>query len=215
MSANVCPQCHDPADAGLIFCKNCGATLRSPVSLTQSRDQSVSDIPQVRPWVRYWARMFDVYVFSIIIGIFQVMFAPRSLSRSVLATMVMGMIVLLLWVFVESSLLWWFGTTPGKSLFKIRLLLAGSRSIPFSEALVRSFRVWWRGLGAGAPVISLITLSHADDDLTRDSVTSWDREGGFVVVHEKIGPLRVGLAVICFAMFSLLSIAGTLFWFSR
>ena len=41
----------------------------------------------------------------------------------------------------------------------------------------------------------MITLSTAYNDLTQHPITSWDREGGFVVVHEKIGPLRVVIAV--------------------
>jgi hypothetical protein len=30
-----CPQCNAPADDGLIFCRNCGATLRAPQPLTR------------------------------------------------------------------------------------------------------------------------------------------------------------------------------------
>src|SRR5215510_4813843 len=140
-------------------------------------------------WVRYWARMFDVYLFAIVLGIVDTVFSTRSFGRGSLERVGAGMIILFLWVFTESSFLTWFGTTPGRSLFKTRLLFAGSRSIPFSEALVRSFKVWWRGLGAGIPIVTLITLSTAYNDLTQHPITSWDREGGFVVVHEKIGPL--------------------------
>jgi len=126
------------------------------------------------------------------------------------------MIILFLWVFTESSFLTWFGTTPGRSLFKTRSLFAGSRSVPFSEALLCSFKVGWaRGWGAGIPIVTLITLSTAYNDLTQHPITSWDRKGGVVVVHEKIGPLRVVVAVICFAIFRLLSIAGTLSHIAR
>lgn len=53
MNMGFCKQCAAPAEAGLIFCKNCGATLRPPVPLTQSREQkTVSDVPLVAPlWV--------------------------------------------------------------------------------------------------------------------------------------------------------------------
>lgn len=36
---NRCPQCDTPADDGLIFCKSCGAALRTPLTLTQSLAQ--------------------------------------------------------------------------------------------------------------------------------------------------------------------------------
>ncbi len=82
-------------------------------------------------------------------------------------------------------------------------------------ALNRSFKVWWRGFGAGIPIITLFTLSNADRRLTEDSITSWDQEGGFVVAHEKIGVLRLVVAVICLVVFGILSIVGTLLPMAR
>jgi len=212
MSVDVCKQCATPAEAGRIFCKQCGATLQQPVALTELPDPSTGDVPQVRPWVRYWARMFDLNTFGLLLGIVQIAVLPHFLGYGMLTTIGVSMVVLFLWVFVESTLLSWFGTTPGKSLFKTRLLLAGNRSIPFSAALTRSFKVWWRGLAAGIPIISLMTLTNADNDLTKESITSWDREGGFVVVHEKISSLRTIIAVAFFALFGFI---GILVWLAE
>jgi hypothetical protein len=55
-----CKQCAAPADAGLIFCKNCGATLQPPVPLTPTREQNpVSDTPQgLHPWVSKHSLVF-------------------------------------------------------------------------------------------------------------------------------------------------------------
>jgi len=35
-AASRCPQCNTPADDALIFCRNCGAALRTPLPLTHS-----------------------------------------------------------------------------------------------------------------------------------------------------------------------------------
>lgn len=61
-----------------------------------------------------------------------------------------------------------FWNDPGKALLKTRLVLGESQSIPYSLALSRSFKVWWRGLAAGLPFINLLTLTHAETDLTAD-----------------------------------------------
>jgi hypothetical protein len=37
---SVCAKCGTPADAGLIFCKKCGATLRPPIALVVTEPQS-------------------------------------------------------------------------------------------------------------------------------------------------------------------------------
>jgi hypothetical protein len=43
---SVCAKCGTPAEAGLIFCKKCGATLRPPVPLVASTPKSVhTDVP--------------------------------------------------------------------------------------------------------------------------------------------------------------------------
>lgn len=43
-TAGRCPQCDARADDGLIFCRNCGATLRPPLPLTQ-RVVQMDDAP--------------------------------------------------------------------------------------------------------------------------------------------------------------------------
>jgi uncharacterized RDD family membrane protein YckC len=203
-----CTQCGTPSDAGLIFCKHCGNALLPPVALTQAHEQPQSAVPQVRPGVRFWARTFDLSLFTVVVGlVFGALFPSAFSERS--SELVLNMIILFSWVFVESFLLSVFGTTPGKALFKTRLLLSGSDSIPFVFAFYRSLKVWWRGLGAGFLIITWITLLHADTVLSRDSITSWDKELGFVVVHKKIGATRVVIAVIWFAMFFALTIVGS------
>jgi RDD family len=158
--------------------------------------------------------MFDLGLFSVVAGLLIAIFAPRALSVTrrfggLGSQVVLQMIVLFGWVFAESSLLSFFGTTPGKSLFRARLMLGENQSIPYSMALIRSFKVWWRGLGAGFPFINLLTLTHAETDLTANSITSWDREGGFVVTHEKIGTPRLVIATICLGVFFVLGAVVT------
>jgi hypothetical protein len=52
-------------------------------------------------------------------------------------------------------------------------------------------------------------LSFFPADLTENSITSWDREGGFVVTHAKIGIPRLVIATICLGVFFVLAAMGT------
>ena len=70
--------------------------------------------------------------------------------------------------------------------------------------------MWWRGLGVGFPIVSLITLIMAHNNLTKNSITSWDNDDGFVVMHERIGPLRIIFALMFFLGFMVLMIAGSM-----
>ncbi len=163
---------------------------------------------QIRPWVRYFARILDIFFFSMLVGFMLGMFAPSVLD---IPSALLGMAILFIWIFQESILLANCGTTLGKWLFKMKVRNNKGQKLTFSEALNRSFSVWLKGMGAGVPILSLITLASSRSKLKRDAITAWDEEGGFVVTHEKIGLLRSAVvAVLLLGLFSLGTLGNVL-----
>jgi hypothetical protein len=159
-------------------------------------------VPQVRPWLRYWARMFDISVFGFVVGLIAVVVPSSNFGKVIANTeneLWIGMALLIAWVFVEALLLYAIGTTPGKWLFKIQLISATGASPTFPDAFSRSVAVWWRGLGAGFPLVSLFTLMTAHKRLTERGITSWDADNRINVVHGQIGLVRGFAAVAFFA----------------
>ncbi len=209
-----CTQCGTEAvlDAG--FCGKCGAVL----SVTTSTVEEFSQVPvkpnvtsregKTRPWVRYWARSFDYYLFSVpwlfLVSIGQ---EPGLSSGN---SLVSAMIIVFLWMFIEAWLLSYYGTTPGKWLFRTRLSHPYGRQITYLQALVRSMKIWMRGLGIGIPIVSLITLIVAYTRIERRGVTSWDHEGDFAISHGRIGvPRTIFIMVLFFIMLLLVVVAST------
>lgn len=174
-------------------------------SLEEAKMVREEIVSQVRPWVRYWARNFDYVVFSLIVGFILNVIVPSVLD---LPENIIGILVVFIWVFVESSLLSSWGTTPGKWLLRTTLRDSAGQKLTFSSAFNRSFSVWWRGVGIGFPIVILITSIVAHGKLTKEGVTTWDREGGFVVSHKKIGALRVIVTILFFIGFILLIALG-------
>jgi hypothetical protein len=74
----------------------------------------------------------------------------------------------------EAFVLYAFGTTVGKALHGIRLRHAGGPSLPLGSAVNRAFSVWFKGMGMGIPLITLITMAVAHNRLTKKGKTSWD-----------------------------------------
>ena len=214
-----CIHCGKETVAGSKFCGHCGVPLAamadaapaamviSAIPPSQSAP-SVESIGQVRPWVRYWARMFDIYVAAVVGGIIMGVVDPRGFDQPG-SDQLFAIIVIFLWVFVEPLFLSASGRTPGKWLFKTRVVPSSGGKLNYSAALSRSFKVWWRGLGIGFPVASLITLIVAHGKLTENGITSWDKDDGFIVVHERIGWARVTLALVAFAVFFVLVVIGS------
>lgn len=161
--------------------------------------------PVTRRWVRYWARMFDMYLYGLVAGNLLVLIAPQVLKMNGLA---LGLLLLCAWVFIESWLLSAFQTTPGKWLLKTKIALASGQPITYSKALARSAKVWVRGLAMGIPLLFLVTMIMSSIAIERDGITSWDKEEGFIVTHEKIGTTRVMAAALFFVFCEYLMYLG-------
>lgn len=161
-------------------------------------------VHQVRPWIRYWARYMDLMIFSIFFGIFLFIFFPSILEKS---NVFLTVLILFVWIFVESILLSSWGSTPGKWLLKIDIKDNNDNKPTFSTALNRSFIVWFKGLGFGIPIVSIFTLVISYNQLTKNGITSWDRDVHFKITHKKIGVLRTVIAIIIFIVtFSLIAL---------
>jgi len=184
---------------------------------SRNRKQSMSTNPNVtssssesppftRPWIRYWARLFDLYVFNFVCGLFLGIVVPRFVETT--NEIVLSMILCFAWIFVEALILSSFQTTPGKWLFKINLKATSGAQINFSQALTRSLKVWWRGLGTGFPFASLITLIIAHNNLKKEGITSWDRDGNLTVNHAELSIPRVLVAIGFFVLFLILIAAS-------
>jgi len=212
-----CTKCGKPIPQGAQFCPHCGAAQTTttgaaqPVSNPVPQSSTYTPIPtalpekpKVRPWIRFWARWIDINLISFL-GAFALAFYYPELASVPSKDLILAVVVLFLWVFIESFLLSTAGTTPGKWLLNIHLTPPLGNKPDFSTAFSRSFDVWWRGLGLGLPFVTLFTNAAAYTNLKKNGITTWDRNGGFTVVHERVGLLKGGLAI--------LFISGTLILF--
>lgn len=154
--------------------------------------------PQARPWVRYWARTFDYLTFCTLVGAIGFNVLPQ-LSK--INDTVFGIILLLLYIFIEPIFLCTFGTTPFKALLRVRIRNHDGSKPTYLQGLSRCFSVWIRGQGLGIPIATLVTSIMSYNKLTSEGVTSWDQSGGFSVTHQNIQWWR-WLLLAAFAVFS-------------
>ncbi|TXK72382.1 RDD family protein [Paenibacillus sp. N3.4] len=140
---------------------------------------------QVRPWMRMWARQIDMFVFGFLVGVLLEIisvFAPYF----GLWKYIFGMILLILWILIEAVLLSTIGTTLGKFLFGVKVHNENGLKLTFKQAMKRGLLVWWRGLGMGIPVITLITYWDGYNNLKHKlRETTWDRDLGITVTHRR------------------------------
>jgi uncharacterized RDD family membrane protein YckC len=159
------------------------------------------------PWIRYFARMFDVYVFSTLfasilgftLAYFGVSLAGFSNTSLLNIELNIGAVFFL--IPIESLWLCLCGTTPGKWLLGISVSTVDGRKPSYGRALQRTFLVATEGLVLSIPLLSLIGLTRGWRTLNGTDNTPWDLEAKTVVHHRKPSVSGIVLAVVTIAFF--------------
>jgi hypothetical protein len=111
---------------------------------------------------------------------------------------------------VEALLISAFTGTPGKALMGVSVRKAAGGKLSTPKAALRWLMVLVMGRGAGVPIISLMTLVNAYQDVEKTGSTSWDDMLDVRVARKPVGWWRWTLAVLIFASLVGLSALGTL-----
>jgi uncharacterized RDD family membrane protein YckC len=154
------------------------------------------------PWRRYFARIWDIYVFVFVLAFFvgilfpSVFAAQQSKADQKLQEWLFQIMGLFAFVPFEAFCLHIFGNTMGKALYGIRISTRSGDNLSLSAALKRSFLVLMRGLGFGIPLVSLVTLANAHTALQRDGISSWDRGLCCIIHHRPISYFRIFVLIV-------------------
>jgi len=169
----------------------------------------------VRPFVRFWARMFDYTLVSMIVFWLSDIEIPQPIdgepvsdffARYVAEMQTPEALVLFRtqffamigWHFLEGILLHVFGTTPGKALFGVKVRqLDGSRLQPL-KSVGRSFYIYLLGVGFYQVPFILIGMVFSFFRLMSTGDCLWDQHLGTKVEYEKLGGIRTAMAIGAF-----------------
>lgn len=156
-----------------------------------------------RPWRRYFARLTDNLLIGAVLWMALAVVAylvdPRATERAFAllshpaAGLVEAMLTLALVLPAQVLMIGLTGLTPGKWIFGVRVLRDG-RPIGVPAAIVRELGVWTRGLGLGAPIVTLVTLATSYAHLVRRGAAPWDARN--LVVHRPVNVLQVLLLLL-------------------
>ncbi|WP_165861200.1 RDD family protein [Paenibacillus paeoniae] len=157
-------------------------------------------VEKERPWLRFWARTFDVLIHATIIGMVWVFLHEASIER--MSSFSFNALTTFLWIFMEWGYMAIFGTTPGKKILGIRVLSSEGSAVPKYTALKRAILVWFRGMGVGVGLINLACYMIGYDNLRYAKITSWDRDLNLKVTYKKIGIFRMLICPMIIVLFN-------------
>ncbi len=143
------------------------------------REDSVS-VQNIGPWRRYFARMLDISIYTVIWYVFlELVLRVSVFSRQVIWEYVDTFIAFGFMLFIEPLMLKLWGTTPGKWILGIRVYAVssgGSRRLTYAEGLRRTWGVIVRGLGFNVPIYSIWRLWQSRKAVLAGEELPWDEE---------------------------------------
>jgi predicted RNA-binding Zn-ribbon protein involved in translation (DUF1610 family) len=179
-----------------------------------------SAVAEPHPWIRFFARMFDIYVFAnllmIVFQYFRIHLAGFLLLTGhlisvplydVVDTVLSYIVATTLLIPIESLWLCLCGTTPGKWLLGVSVRSVEGRKPSYGKALRRSALVCVEGLMFEVPVLSIVCLALGFRTLNRTNTTPWDLGAGTVVQHRELSALRAAIIVLLLTGFVWLAVA--------
>ncbi len=172
------------------------------------------------PWRRYFARTLDYALCLTLWELFlSLVLRVNILSTSFWLNVVNVAMALGLMCVLEAACLHFFGTTPGKALFGLKLTRSDGSYFGFLDALWRTGRVVVFGLGLMIPLVSLITSILAFQRCSHQVSQPWalddegwsDPSGGWTPFFEQKGSvLRVVGYVGCYVAIIVLTMLASL-----
>ncbi len=161
----------------------------------------------ISPWRRFFARSLDFALYSVLWNMFcavvlNVNMGNRSLGESFLDVIV----VMLLMIFIEPAMLLLFGTTVGKWVLGMRVTDNNCQRLTYSEALHRTLKVLWCGMGFNIPIYCLVRQWKSYRACKNWETLDWEYESTITLKDESAWRIW-GYVAIHAAMFGVLFLA--------
>ena len=167
---------------------------------------SVDDTPQAcyHPWQRWLARMLDMTLYG---AVFDVLWLVLTRDRSIVLVdgalgWFLALILLAFTLAVEPLWLHFWGWTPGKWVFGLKLRDGGGNKLGLSQAWARSWELAWAGYGLNIPFYSWWRFWKNRRDALEGWNGSWNGDVGCRYTKEErrfSGWMFAGVSALCVA----------------
>jgi uncharacterized RDD family membrane protein YckC len=181
---------------------------------TTNQEQQIQSFPL--PWDRFWARCIDLLIHFIIlflIFLFLRFFLrlgdyPFDSSNSIKfrIDIIVFVILCIEFLLYESLFLSFFGATPGKALFSIKVTDSEGQKLSFRAALIRAIYVYWFGhyFSLLTPDGYVIGYWFSSRYYKKTGTFRWNKASNSIVSQKPLTLLRrkllIMLAIFCLIM---------------
>ena len=157
----------------------------------------------LHPWRRYFARFVDTMFFAIPIYYIVLIFVeyiipdtPQFLDMTLPERYSDYVVMCAIWLPLEAMCITYFGATPGKWLFGIRVMDKSGSRLSFGLAMQRTLYILLVGEGLRIPILTSLTNLLAYDRILNTGKTLWDDACNSVVTHISWSNIRTIFCVV-------------------
>lgn len=164
-------------------------------------------MPRVQaPWRRFFARSLDGGIYTLLwMAFWGLVMNVNFLDRGLLGDCLDFLMVLVLNLLLEPLFLSRLGTTPGKWIMGLRVTDYEDGRLTYEEAMTRTKKVLWRGVGLNLPVVNVVCVWTSRDACLRGETLYWEEESLLVLRDERKGRFALwGAACLVIAGLQLL-----------
>lgn len=205
-SESIAPEKQQPVRPDF-FLPDPSEAAGAPPPIAPGRPLEAAQMQAANRWARFFARSLDIYWESILLaiivsfsmGLYNGLVRPRKpldVPHGALGWEVWGLGLLLVVLVLDACIFAVAGNTPGKALFRIRVVDLNGKRLEFAAYLKRNFALWVSGLACGIPLVNLVTKVIQFERLGRGERASYDASGGYEVGARAMGAIRLTVAVI-------------------
>lgn len=141
--------------------------------------EPIPPTPPHYPWRRFFARALDLFLVGTLVRFFySLLFDVSILAPTVFVTkLLLAALTLLIVVIAEPLMLHRWGTTPGKWVFRLRLVQENGATLDRADAFGRTLNVLLAGCGLTIPLASFVTHILSFYRESKDIPQPWAVEG--------------------------------------
>ncbi|MDF1656167.1 MAG: RDD family protein [Verrucomicrobiales bacterium] len=178
-------------------------------------EASEFDGDERRPFIRFFARIFDYTMIAVIVFLFSDVEFPQPAPGETFADLLARymeqmqqeeavvlartqLIALIVWQLLEGILIHMIGTTPGKALFGIRVTKEDGANLSIKTSIGRSFYVYVLGAGFYQFPFILIGGIFSFFRLKGTGKCLWDQHLQTKVMTKSLSAGRIMLAIAAF-----------------
>ncbi|MBE6034475.1 MAG: RDD family protein [Clostridiales bacterium] len=151
------------------------------------------------PWRRFFARMLDLSLYSLIWHAFTALVLNRNIENNFFISLINSFVMIGIMLLLEPILLSKCGTTLGKLVFGLIVRDLNGRKLTYKQGWHRTFGIFRKGMGYNIPLYDLLIMANCYDKCKTQKLLPWEKNILYTIKDRKFNRI-----IVCIAIFILI-----------